>query len=369
MSPSASHPAQLALVVFFGTCITVLLGFLVVRGGGPVGAAGADEVLRAKLFQRASQSVVHVRWAGQEVSPMRKAPEDGVSASGSGSGVVWNKRGVIVTNMHVVDTHAGAAVTLADGSVWEAILVGFEPSLDLAVLAIAAPPEDLVPIPLGHSEQVVVGQDAFAIGSPFGLEWTLTAGVISGLGRRIRGYDDVVLEGMIQTDAAINPGNSGGALLNSNGDLVGLITAIHGSSQTNAGVGFAIPSDQVAERVPRILEWGFELWPEVGLVLGSDEFSANSFERIGEGAPKAGVVIVEVSVGGPADKAGLQHATVKPGWVGIGDVIVGVDGQPVMGRADLQAVFESKLPGDTVRLKVQMRDDVREVELTFGLRR
>jgi 2-alkenal reductase len=271
--------------------------------------------------------------------------------------------------MHVVDTRAGAVVTLSDGSVWEALLVGFEPSLDLAVLAIEASAEQLTPASLGNSSELLVGQDAYAIGTPFGLEWTLTAGVISGLNRHIRGYDGVEIGGMIQTDAAINPGNSGGALLDSRGRFVGLITAIHGSSETNAGVGFAIPADQVAEWVPQIVEWGFQPWPELGLVLGSDDFSASCFERLGEGSPDAGVVVIEVRPGGEAERAGIRQAEMGAGVVRVGDVIVGVDGIPVLLRTDLYAVLSKKVAGQIVLLELLNADRRREVSLTFGSRR
>jgi len=361
-------------LVFFATSTLVLLVFVVTGGRESLssddrGRLSDEETARVQLFQSASPSVVHVRWGGTEFSPMESRILDGNQpASGSGSGVVWNTAGYIVTNMHVVNTRGGAVVTLSDGSVWEASLVGFEPSQDLAVLAIEAPPERLVPASIGLSGELLVGQEAFAIGTPFGLEWTLTAGVISGLNRRIIGYEKVVIGGMIQTDAAINPGNSGGALLDSSGLLVGLITAIHGSSETNAGVGFAIPADRLLEWVPQIIEWGFEPWPELGLVLGSDEFSANCFEQLGDRAPASGVVIVEVSPGGAAHLAGIRHAEVGPGTVIIGDVIVGVDGLPVTTRSQLHSALAAKTEGQPVVLELMGGDAPREVSLTFGSR-
>ena len=372
---STSNPPNtlpLAALVFFATSTVVLLVFIVMRGAaytsGGDSESSSGESSRVRLFQNASPSVVHVRWAGTEYSPLEKSAPEKANSTGSGSGVVWNDEGYIVTNMHVVDTRAGAVVTLSDGSVWEALLVGFEPSLDLAVLAIEAPAEQLIPAQLGNSSEILVGQDAYAIGTPFGLEWTLTAGVISGLNRRIRGYDGVEIGGMIQTDAAINPGNSGGALLDSYGRLVGLITAIHGSSQTNAGVGFAIPADRVAEWVPQIIEWGFQPWPELGLVLGSDEFSAGCFERLGEDSTSVGVVIVEARPGGEAQRAGIRQAEMGAGIVRVGDVIVGVDGMPVALRKDLHAVLAHKVAGQTVLLELLNGNQRREASLTFGSR-
>ena len=373
-TPNSTNPLPFAALVFFATSTLVLLVFTMTRGGDPTsagagGGASPGELSRVSLFQAASPSVVHVRWAGTEYSPLEDPQPEKKNSTGSGSGVIWNDEGYIVTNMHVVDTRAGAVVTLSDGSVWEALLVGFEPSLDLAVLAIEAPAERLTPAPLGDSSEVMVGQDAYAIGTPFGLEWTLTAGVISGLNRRIRGYDEVEIGGMIQTDAAINPGNSGGALLDSRGRFVGLITAIHGSSETNAGVGFAIPVDRVAEWVPQIIEWGFQPWPELGLVLGSDDFSASCFERMGEGSPDAGVVVIEVRPGGEAQRAGIRQAEMGAGVVRVGDVIVGVDGLPVAIRGDLQAVLSKKVAGQTVLLELMNGDRRWEASLTFGSRR
>ncbi|HIF41862.1 MAG TPA: trypsin-like serine protease [Planctomycetes bacterium] len=371
-NPPSSLP--LAALVFFATSTVVLLVFIIMRGAGPAqgedrAGASAGEGSRVNLFQSASPSVVHVRWAGTEYSPLEEAATEKTNLTGSGSGVVWNDKGYIVTNMHVVDTRAGAVVTLSDGSVWEALLVGFEPSLDLAVLAIEASAEQLTPAALGNSSELLVGQDAYAIGTPFGLEWTLTAGVISGLNRRIRGYDGVEIEGMIQTDAAINPGNSGGALLDSRGRFVGLITAIHGSSETNAGVGFAIPADRVAEWIPQIIEWGFQPWPELGLVLGSDDFSASCFERLGEGSPTAGIVVIEVRPGGEAERTGIRQAKMEAGMVRVGDVIVGVDGISTPHRAELQAVLSTKVEGQTVLLELLNGDRRREASLTFGSRR
>lgn len=372
---STSNPPNtlpLAALVFFATSTVVLLVFIVMRGAaytaGGDSESSSGESSRVRLFQNASPSVVHVRWAGTEYSPLEESEGEKANSTGSGSGVVWNDEGYIVTNMHVVDTRAGAVVTLSDGSVWEALLVGFEPSLDLAVLAIEAPAEQLIPAQLGNSSEILVGQDAYAIGTPFGLEWTLTAGVISGLNRRIRGYDGVEIGGMIQTDAAINPGNSGGALLDSYGRFVGLITAIHGSSQTNAGVGFAIPADRVAEWVPQIIEWGFQPWPELGLVLGSDEFSAGCFERLGEDSTSVGVVIVEARPGGEAQRAGIRQAEMGAGIVRVGDVIVGVDGIPVALRKDLHAVLAHKVAGQTVLLELLNGNQRREASLTFGSR-
>jgi 2-alkenal reductase len=380
-TPRSPSSLSLAALVFFATSTLVLVVFIMTRGGGLLSGPDQDglfvgEVSRVNLFRQASPSVVHVRWSGREYSPLDEPGDEKTNLTGSGSGVIWNNEGYIVTNMHVVDTRAGAMVTLSDGSVWEALLVGYEPSLDLAVLAIEAPADQLVPAPLGDSSEVFVGQDAYAIGTPFGLEWTLTAGVISGLNRRIQGYDGVQIGGMIQTDAAINPGNSGGALLDSRGRFVGLITAIHGSSETNAGVGFAIPVERVAEWVPRIIEWGFQPWPELGLVLGSDEFSASCFERSeGAAAPRpsgfsegVGVVIVEVRPGGEAQRAGIRQAEVGPGVVRIGDVIVGVDGNAVGQRADLQAILAAKREGQKVVLDLLSGGRRREVSLTFGSR-
>jgi S1-C subfamily serine protease len=207
-----------------------------------------DEKRTIDIFKRSSPSAVHITTIGR---PSGRNP--GRIPRGTGSGFVWDQEGHIVTNYHVIQGAAAAQVTLADGSDWKARLVGEVPDKDLAVLAIDAPPERLHPIPIGTSHDLLVGQKVFAIGNPFGLDQTLTTGTISALGREIESPSGQAISDVIQTDAAINPGNSGGLLLDSAGRLIGVNTAIQSPSGAFAGVGFAIPVDEVNRVVPQLI--------------------------------------------------------------------------------------------------------------------
>ncbi|RME12519.1 MAG: 2-alkenal reductase, partial [Bacteroidetes bacterium] len=197
--------------------------------------------------------------------------------AGSGSGFVWDKKGHIITNFHVIEDASKAQVTLADHSTWDAEYVGGAPEKDLAVLKIKAPAKLLNPIPVGSSDNLMVGQSVFAIGNPFGLDQTLTTGVISALGREIKAADGTPIRGVIQTDAAINPGNSGGPLLNSSGSLIGVNTAIYSPSGASAGIGFSIPVDEVRWVVPELIKNGKIIRPSLGI----DYASQTTARRLG----------------------------------------------------------------------------------------
>lgn len=207
-----------------------------------------DEKRTIDIFKRSSPSAVHITTTGR---PSSRNP--GQIPRGTGSGFVWDREGRIVTNYHVIQGAASAQVTLADGSDWKAQLVGSFPDRDLAVLVIDAPRDRLHPIPIGTSHDLLVGQKVFAIGNPFGLDQTLTTGTISALNREIESPSGQTIGGVIQTDAAINPGNSGGPLLDSAGRLVGVNTAIQSPSGASAGIGFAIPVDEVNRVVPQLI--------------------------------------------------------------------------------------------------------------------
>ncbi len=243
------------LAVFF--LVALLVWRIAVRGAvtleragprpiAPRGELAADEKSTIALFRQASPSIVHIT----AVSVARdlftlnllQIPE------GTGSGLVWDDTGNIVTNYHVIQNAGAAQVTLADQSTWKARLVGIAPDKDLAVLKIDAPKSRLRPIPIGTSKDLQVGQSAFAIGNPFGLDQTLTTGVVSALGREIESVTRRPIQGVIQTDAAVNPGNSGGPLLDSAGRLIGVNTAIYSPSGASVGIGFAIPVDTVNRR-------------------------------------------------------------------------------------------------------------------------
>src|SRR5690606_24114039 len=234
------------------------------------GDLASEEKTTIELFQRTSPSVVHVtnlkvRRSGWSMNVM-EIPQ------GTGSGFLWDTSGHVVTNYHVVRGSDLAEVTLSDGTRWRAALVGVEPDKDLAVLRIDAPAEKLRGIAIGVSKDLQVGQKVFAIGNPFGLDQTLTTGIISGLDREIKSISGRPIQGVIQTDAAINPGNSGGPLLDSAGRVIGVNTAIYSPSGAYAGVGFAVPIDTVNRIVPQLIENGKYQPPVLGIRI-NDQIS------------------------------------------------------------------------------------------------
>jgi S1-C subfamily serine protease len=306
----------------------------------PAGDLADDEKATISLFKQSSRSVVHVTTAVARRDLAFNVME---IEKGTGSGFIWDEQGHIVTNFHVVEGANRFKVTLADQSSWEAIPVGIAPDKDLAVLKIEAPKELLQPLLVGESKDLEVGQKVFAIGNPFGLDQTLTTGVISGLGRQIRAMTGRVIDGVIQTDAAINPGNSGGPLLDSRGRLIGVNTAIYSPSGTSAGVGFAIPVDTVQRIVPQILRTGVVARPS----LGADFFPDSFTERL----RVKGVLVGQVTPGGPGAKAGLLPTRRdEAGDIVWGDLIVEIDGRVVESVEELLTVVESHAVGDSVKL-------------------
>src|SRR6185369_5769617 len=243
----------------------------------PVAPGQLNEAERAtvELFHNAAPSVVFIT----SLSVRRSAFRFNLTQipRGTGSGFIWDDAGHIVTNFHVIQGGDAARVTLADQSTWDAKLVGTAPEKDLAVLKIEAPRDRLRPIPIGTASDLQVGQHVFAIGNPFGLDHTLTTGVISALGREIESAARTPIRDVIQTDAAINPGNSGGPLLDSSGRLIGVNTAIYSPSGSSAGIGFAIPVDVVNRVVPDLIKNGRVPVPGIGIVA-ADEAAAT---RIG----------------------------------------------------------------------------------------
>ncbi|KAA3623677.1 MAG: PDZ domain-containing protein [Bacteroidetes bacterium] len=264
---------------------------------------------------------------------------------GTGSGFVWDKDGHIVTNYHVIQGADKAQVTLADHTSWEASLVGVAPEKDLAVLKIDAPRSKLPSLPVGNSEQLKVGQTVLAIGNPFGLDQTLTTGVVSALGREIQSVQGTPIRGAIQTDAAINPGNSGGPLLDSSGRLIGVNTAIYSPSGASAGIGFSIPVDVVKWVVPDLIKYGKIKRPSMGI-----EF-ARALRNI------TGALVYDVVEGGPADKAGIRPTMVdRYGRVRLGDIIVGIDDEKVTSTNEVRLALENFEAGDEITLTV-IRDE------------
>jgi S1-C subfamily serine protease len=267
---------------------------------------------------------------------------------GSGSGFIWDQSGTIVTNFHVIAEGDAFLVTLADHRTFEGAVVGVSPDKDLAVLHIDAEGESLVPIQVGTSSDLVVGQKVFAIGNPFGFDQTLTTGIVSALGRQIQSLSGRTIDGVIQTDAAINPGNSGGPLLDSAGRLIGVNTAIYSPSRSSAGIGFAVPVDTVQEVVPQLIQYGRVIKPEIGLQIAPDAYTRRL--RL------PGVLVMVVFDGGPADQAGIlgMRRGVR-GEVRLGDIIVEADGRKVEGTEDFLRALEAHKPGERMEL-VLIRD-------------
>ncbi len=275
---------------------------------------------------------------------------------GTGSGFIWDQHGHVVTNFHVISEGRRFSVTLADQSEWDATLVGTAPDKDLAVLKISAPANSLKPIPVGTSAHLVVGQRVLAIGNPFGLDQSLTIGVLSALGRELESPSGRPIRDVIQTDAAINPGNSGGPLLDSAGRLIGVNTAIYSPSGASAGIGFAVPVDIVRRLVPQIIAHGRALRPGIEIETMPDWWT--------ERYQIPGVAIHAVRRGTPADRAGLSGLRQsRSGEVELGDVILAVNGTKVHSNDDLIAVFEEVGIGGQVRLTVERDQRERVVAL------
>jgi S1-C subfamily serine protease len=319
------------------------------RAVTPRGELYADEKATIALFERGRGSVVYITtrervrdfWSRNVFSVPR----------GSGSGFIWDASGLIVTNYHVIEGASEATVRLADGSDYKSVLVGASPEHDMAVLRIQPGNKKIVPIPLGTSGDLKVGQRVFAIGNPFGLDWTLTRGIVSALDRSLGGDDGATIEHLIQTDAAINPGNSGGPLLDSAGRLIGMNTAIYSPSGANAGIGFAVPADTINRVVPELIRTGRYIRPTLGLEL--DEDTNTQLERAFD---LQGIVVLRVKPGSPAAVAGLQGVTLaRGGNVILGDVITALDGKPLESVGQFLARLDDYRPGSKLRLSVMRK--------------
>jgi S1-C subfamily serine protease len=311
------------------------------------------------LFSARSAAVVNITSLAVRSDPFRlKALE---VPRGTGSGFLWDEAGHVVTNFHVIQGADAARVTLSDHSIWDAKLVGASPRNDIAVLSIETNRGDLSHVIVGSSHDLSVGQQVFAIGSPFGLDYTLSTGVISGLGWEIQSVTGIPIRGAIQTDAAINPGNSGGPLLDSSGRLIGMNTSILSPSGASAGIGFAVPVDTIARVVPDLIKFGRELRPTIGVELAEDALT----RRFG----LVGALILNVLPNSPADKAGL-HATKqeeRTGRIALGDVIVAVDGSEVKNNADLYLALEGRKHGDKVKLMLNRSGKPAEAEVELAV--
>jgi len=322
----------LALTVFFQSCGSRL---------------ESQEKSTIKVFEDVSPSVAFIKnaalgwdWFGTNIYEIPQ---------GVGSGFVWDDQGHIVTNFHVIYQADRVVVVLSNQEPYPAQLVGVSPDHDLAVLRIDAPKKLLKPVSIGVSRKLKVGQKVFSIGNPFGLDYSLSTGVVSALGRTMRSIGGRKIYDVIQTDAATNPGNSGGPLLDSSGRLIGVSTAIYSPSGASAGVGFAIPVDIVKRIVPQLIRYGEVQRAGLGVVLIPDSIQ----RRLGiEGA-----MILQIQEGSSADHAGLRPTRRDVfGRIVYGDIIISVDGRPIRNNDDLIEYFDSKLEGEKVEINF-IRDD------------
>ncbi len=338
----------------------------------PLTASGAQIELErrvSEVYRTASPAVVNITAQIQSYDWFRGQ----VTQEGSGSGFVYDSRGRIVTNYHVVEAADQLQVTFKGGEVRDARLVGADPANDLAVLEVAAGAGDPRPLTLGDSDALEVGRFVVAIGHPFGLDQTLTTGVVSGLGRVIESPDQGFIGEIIQTDAAINQGNSGGPLLDLDGRVVGVNSAIVSPTGTSAGIGYAIPATTLARVVPELIENGRYPHPHLAIsVQEIPERFAGYFRRAGIAAPpEGGLMIRAVARGGPADRAGLRGAG-RVGRIGNlrvrygGDYLLAVDGRTVRTERDLLLLLETNYRvGDEVGLRI-WRDE-RELDVRVRL--
>lgn len=330
----------------------------------PAGPLGPDELSREEqiniaVYENVNRSVVHITTRGVRGDRLFMLE---VPTEGSGSGSILDGAGHIVTNNHVIDGARQVQVTLADGQSYEARFVGADPINDVAVIKIDAPAEALHPVVLGDSRHLRVGMRVFAIGNPFGLERTLTTGIISSLNRSLQLHEGRSIKSIIQIDAAINPGNSGGPLLDAHGRLIGMNTAIASKTGQSAGVGFALPVSHIARIVPQLIERGRVIRPEIGI--------SKVYET------EQGLLIFKLIPGGPAERAGLRGPQVVTRRRGpfvvesvdrtAADLIIAVDGQKVASADDFLSVIEAKAPGSEATLTIIRQGSELSVPLVLG---
>lgn len=315
-----------------------------------------------QVYERVNPSVVNIQVAS--------ASFQGIAA-GEGSGFVWDQQGHIVTNNHVIEGASAVVVTFADGSTAEAEIVGTDPDADLAVIRVNLPAERLRPVVMADSNRVKVGQIAIAIGNPYGLSGTMTEGIISALSRSLPVSEtpggSYTIPDIIQTDAAINPGNSGGVLVNIEGEVIGVTTAIRSASSSNSGIGFVIPSNIVSRIVPVLIDTGSYEHPRIG--ISGMTLTGDLAAEIDLPTDQKGVLVINVAANGPADRAGLQGTQQsRTGQIlgSGGDVITAIDGQPITKFEDLTSyLFNNTEVGQTVSLTVLRDGREQIVELTL----
>ena len=341
----------------------LVLSFNFVPANG-VSLLSIDEQENIRIYEKSSRAVVNISNIAVNYDFFYRAIP---SESGSGTGFIIGKSGIIVTNYHVVENASKLVVTLSNNSQWPGKLIGADPNNDLAIVRIQAPVDSYDILEFSNSNDIVVGQKVLALGNPFGLRQTLTTGIISALGRTIAAKNGRKIEGIIQTDAAINPGNSGGPLLDSEGKVIGINTAIIGSAGS-VGIGFAVPSNTALRILPDLLEYGYVRRPWLGI----EPIPTVYLRRIGIDVPD-GLLIARVVIGASADQAGLRGATrtVKVGRYKVpwgGDIITHINGSPVFTMEDLAQQIETRKSGDEVTISYIRKDSVDSVIVKLVLR-
>ncbi|HMR86552.1 MAG TPA: trypsin-like peptidase domain-containing protein [Saprospiraceae bacterium] len=309
------------------------------------------------LFERSAPSVCFITTINSREDQWTRNVTE--VPRGTGSGFIWDEYGHIITNFHVIEGGNKFKVTLSDGSSWVAGVVGVEPNKDLAVLKIDVPQVKLKPIPVGQSSTLRVGQSVYAIGNPFGLDQSLTTGVISALGREIKSLTGRPIRDVIQTDAAINPGNSGGPLLDSSGRLIGVNTMIYSPSGASAGIGFSIPVDEVNWVVSDLIKYGKLKRPILGVELLPTQYAQNWGVE--------GAMILSLTANGGAAKAGLKALNRDSnGEIIFGDIITAINNKKVTSNNDLILTLEKYNPGEKVKVEFKRNNDLKEVMVTLG---
>lgn len=322
----------------------------------PVTVVSSAEDATIQLFERSAPSVVFITTTAQQQDYWSRNIYE--IPAGTGSGFIWDNQGHVVTNFHVIQNAYRAKVTLSDGTAWDAEVVGYEPRKDLAVLRIKAN-VPLRPLPIARSDELKVGQSVFAIGNPFGLDQTLTTGVISALGREINSVAGIPIRDVIQTDAAINPGNSGGPLLDISGRLIGVNTAIVSPSGVYSGIGFSVPVDVVNWVVPDLIKFGKVRRP----ILGIELVPQQNIDRLN----LEGAMVLDVTPGSGAAKGGLRPTRrTATGQMLLGDLIVEINGENIKSNNDLLLTLEKYKPGDQIRMKVIRDDQPATINVTLG---
>ena len=317
----------------------------------------ADEQINIRVYQGVNKSVVNITTATEAVGFFGDE-----SSTGTGSGFVIDRDGHVLTNYHVVEGADTVQVTLFDGSTHDARVVGQDASNDVAVVQIKVGSERLFPVAFGDSSRLLVGQKILALGNPFGLERTLTSGIISSLDRSLRAKNGRMIRGIIQTDAAVNPGNSGGPLLNSRGEVIGINTAIYSQVGQSAGISFAVPINAILRILKPLIEYGRIVRADLGITR---VFKTND-----------GLLVLGLTEGGPAERAGIRPIQTKVARYGAvlyrrldpdsADLLVAIDGKRVHSVDELLTEVESHSPGQVVKVKVVRGGRSVEIPVTLG---